>query len=381
MPRHWTINGRFLAQPLTGVQRYAYEIVRQLDALLVEQPQLTYDLDIELAVPQDASEAMPLAAIRSRTIGGMGGHKWEQTSLPAHVKGGLVSLCNTGPLAIRKQIVCMHDANTRVFPQSYSLAFRALYRVLLPALGRSAHAVSTVSHHSAGELARFGISPREKVFVAPNGHEHAARWAARHSEATRNAASQRTVVILGSNAPHKNSDLIISMAGRLARAGLRVAVVGKSDQRVFKAAAQTEQSGNVVWLGRLCDAELAALLQDSLCLAFPSFVEGFGLPPLEAMAIGCPVVVSDRASLPEICGDAALYASPDSADAWFVQFMRLVETPALRREMTARGRARAVQYSWRASAERYLCAMANADGVPHSTTPPPTIRQLAATST
>ncbi len=90
--------------------------------------------------------------------------------------GGLVSLCNTGPLGVRKQIVCIHDANTRNYPESYSRAFRSLYRMLMPAIGSAARQVATVSHFSAGELARFGIAKPRKIFVAPNGHEHAARW-------------------------------------------------------------------------------------------------------------------------------------------------------------------------------------------------------------
>jgi glycosyltransferase involved in cell wall biosynthesis len=153
------------------------------------------------------------------------------------------------------------------------------------------------------------------------------------------------------------------MADRLKAAGLRVAVAGLSDSRVFASADLHASADNIAWLGRLADNELAALLLDSLCLAFPSFVEGFGLPALEAMALGCPVVASDRASLPEICGDAALYASPTSADDWHAAFVRLHGDHALRAGLIAKGKARALRFSWRQSAELYLQAMARADGV------------------
>ena len=122
-------------------------------------------------------------------------------------------------------------------------------------------------------------------------------------------------------------------------------------------------AGSKSWLGRVSDGELAALLRDSLCLAFPSLTEGFGLPALEAMAVGCPVVVSDRASLPEVCGSAALFAPPDDQDAWFDSFVQLRGSQALRLQMIGKGRARASAYSWRATALRYLEAMAAADGV------------------
>ncbi len=363
MAHRWAINGRFLVQPTSGVQRYAREIVRAIDALLAEQSPIGRDFDVELLVPPGAAESMQLDAIRIRQVGRFGGQAWEQSFLPPNVTGGLVSLCNTGPLAVRKQIVCIHDVNTRAYPQSYSLAFRSLYRILLPALGRTAAAISTVSHYSAGEIVRSGICQSAKIFVAPNGHEHATRWIPRHSEKTRYASTRETVVIIGSSVPHKNATLVIGMADRLAASGLRVAVVGMSDPRVFKDAGPGQGTANVTWLGRLSDEELAALLRDCLCLAFPSFVEGFGLPPLEAMSIGCPVVVSDRASLPEICGDAALYASPDDREAWFDRFVQLHRMPALRTELIARGRARISRFRWRASAECYLQAMAEADGL------------------
>lgn len=367
MTRHWTINGRFLAQPMTGVQRYAHEIVRRLDAQLAGGHPLARDLDVELLVPPDAARTFPLKAVRRRTVGRVSGHAWEQAVLPFHVRGGLLSFCNTGPLAVGKQILCIHDVNTRAYPQSYSLSFRLLYRTLLPALGLTATTIGTVSHYSAGELARHGICRPGKIVVVPNGHEHATLWTPRHSPATKAVATRDTIVVIGSSIPHKNVGLIIGMADRLAARGLRVAVVGMSDARVFNAAnpaAKAHKAGdNVAWLGRVSDDELAALLGDSMCLAFPSFVEGFGLPPLEAMAIGCPVVASDRASLPEICGDAALYASPDDADAWFDAFVRLHDAPDLRSRMIERGHARTAHFRWQDSADGYLAEMARADGV------------------
>lgn len=361
MARRWTINGRFLSQPTTGVQRYAREVVRSLDSLIAEQVPLARGLEVELLCPPGSGE-IPRVSVERREIGRTGGHAWEQ-ALHSSLDGrGLLSLCNTGPLLVRKHIVCIHDANVWNAPRSYSLAFRMLYRTLLPCLGRTAWRISTVSGYSLGELVGRGIVPAQRAFVAPNGHEHALMWKPRHSETTRQAASRNTIVMIGSLAPHKNVGFILDMAGRLAVAGLRIAVAGAADPRVFSGRSHVEAE-NIHWLGRISDGELAALLRDSLCLAFPSLTEGFGLPALEAMAIGCPVVVSDRASLPEVCGNAALFASPDNPDAWSNSFVELRDSQALRLHMIGKGRARASAYSWRATALRYLEAMAEADGI------------------
>jgi glycosyltransferase involved in cell wall biosynthesis len=363
MARHWSINGRFLTQRLTGTQRYACEIVRALDMLLASDHPLASKLEIELLVPKRQRIELRLRHIRTRIVTGPSGHLWEQIRLPQSVSGGLISLCNTGPPFVSKHIVCVHDLNTRLYPGSYSLSFRTLYRVLVPTLGRSANVVTTVSRFSAAQLINYTICSAEKVAVAPNGHEHALKWTPRHSPKTRSAAGPNTVVLIGSLAPHKNVGLILGLAQELAVIGLKIAVAGMRDACVFNATEVRPAADNVTWLGRLSDEELAALLKDSFCLAFPSLAEGFGLPVLEAMTLGCPVIATDQTSLPEVCGEAALLASPTDPEAWLRQFVRLRGDDALRAQLAEKGRRRAKHFSWSRSAEIYLALMARADGI------------------
>ncbi len=364
MTRQWTINGRFLAQPLSGVQRYAAEIVQALDALIADGHPLARGLDVEVLTHPYNKRTLQLGAVTQRMTGHLGGHVWEQLCLLRAKRGGLISLGNTGPVLARRHVVCIHDVNTRAFPASYSLPFRLLYRTLIPLVGHTAARVTTVSEYSAGELARLGIARAAKITVIPNGHEHALRWRAEHSDATRQAAGRNTILVIGSPAPHKNVGLLLGMADRLAASGFRLAIAGASDARVFsRNGGERPAAGNIVWLGRISDNELAALFTDCLCLAFPSFVEGFGLPAIEAMAWGCPVVASDRASLPEVCGDAALYASPTDPDAWFARFAKLRKADGLRASLIAKGREQAARFSWRKSAAAYLQLMAELDGV------------------
>lgn len=356
--RPWTINGRFLTHGVTGVQRYAREIVMAMDDLISEGHPLAEGLSVEIMAPAGTMDVPRFRSIRATLVGKLPGHPWEQLTLARKAKGGILSLCNTGPLGRSKQIVCIHDTTTFSYPSSFSFRFRTLYRILLPLIARRAAMVATVSRFSADSLGEFGIADPAAVLVAPNGHDHILAWHATNSPRTE-SVGRDTIVVVGSPAPHKNITLLLDLAPDLAAQGLKIAVVGNLDTQVF---GPFRKGRGVLWLGRLSDDELAQVLDDCLCLAFPSFTEGFGIPPLEAMALGCPVVASDRASIPEVCGDAVLYASPDRPRDWLRAFLRLRDEPGLRPDLAERGRARAAQYSWRASAVSYLEAMARLDG-------------------
>lgn len=99
-------------------------------------------------------------------------------------------------------------------------------------------------------------------------------------------------------------------------------------------------------MGYVSDAELRALYEHAACFVYPSFYEGFGLPPLEAMACGCPVIVSNAASLPEVCGDAALYCNPCSPEDIAEKISLLMADPRLREDLRQKGLERAKQFTW-----------------------------------
>jgi glycosyltransferase involved in cell wall biosynthesis len=159
------------------------------------------------------------------------------------------------------------------------------------------------------------------------------------------------VLALGSRAPHKNLRLIMDIAPRLGEDGIDVIVVGGS-AKIYSSDALTG-GDNVLFTGRIDDNDLAFLLERALCLLFPSWTEGFGLPIIEAMARGCPVVSSDRASMPEVCGDAALMAAPDDPATWVSHVESLKASRELRGELIAAGRQRVKRFSWRTTAQAY----------------------------
>jgi glycosyltransferase involved in cell wall biosynthesis len=170
------------------------------------------------------------------------------------------------------------------------------------------------------------------------------------------------VLCLGQSQHYKNMELLVRLAPVLERMGLDLWFAGDIEPGSLFAHPDGKPA-NVRLIGRVSDDDLKAALAGALCFLFPSRIEGFGLPAIEAMAAGCPVVASTSPCLPEICGKAALYADPDDAGAWIECVKQLKEDKVLRRRLVAAGRKQASTYSWRRVAETYLELMASIDGV------------------
>jgi len=350
----WAINGRFVTQRMTGVQRYACEVVASLDEISSQDGDLARRLGFRLVLPPGADLKLALSHIDIRHTKFGSGHAWDQFVLPRYATAGVLSLGNFGPVLARNHIVCIHDANTFIEPESYSRAFGLAYRTLLPSIGKRASRVATVSQFSADMLVKYGICRREKIFIAPNGHEHALRWDARRAEIPLLKLLKRPyVLLLGSSAKHKNVDVILEQAPGLDAAGIDIVVVGAASS-IFSAHGPDYQRSNIHLAGYVGDNDLAALYEGALCLAFPSKTKGFGIPPLEAMARGCPVISSNAASLVEVGGDAVAYVDPDRGDGWRDAIIGLAGNQDLRATMAAQGRKRAALFSWKRSAQLYL---------------------------
>ena len=351
---YWSINGRFLTQRMTGVQRYALEIVAALDDILARNADLAEKMAIRLVVPPKVEAKPALSKVAFCRAGFGSGHAWDQFILPFFAGAGVLSLCNFSPVLVRNSIVCIHDANVFIEPESYSRAFGLAYRMLLPLVGKRAKRVATVSRFSADMLVKYGVCRRAQIYVAPNGHEHALRWNASRAQIPLiNILKRPYVLLLGSRAKHKNVDIILEQAEALDAAGIDIVVIG-ADSNVFAGNESRLLRSNIHQAGYVSDDDLAALFDGALCLAFPSRTEGFGIPPLEAMARGCPVISSNAASLIEVGGEAVVYVDPDRGDRWRDAIIGLSRNNSLRADMAARGRSRAKTFSWRRSAQLHL---------------------------
>lgn len=349
------VNGKFLgASSPSGMQRYATEVTRRL---------VDADPAARVVVPRDAvlPTWLPDARVlRSR----LRGIAFEQLALPWRARRAmLLNLAGPAPLVTRDQLVVMHDVTPERFPGTFSRRFVLWYRVMYRVLARRARHLATVSEFSRGELAEVLGVDAGRFAIAPNGHEHALAVRAEADEvrfggAIVRATAEPYVLFIGNLTPSKN---LAPTARAFARAGVPVVVVGAAGaRRVFVAESGLDVSG-VHLAGRLTDAELARLLRGARALVFPSLYEGFGLPIVEAQALGCPIIASDRASIPEVAGDGAVLYDPTRPDDAVALLGQL--DPAAREALVRRGHANVTRFTWDRTAATLL-AMATDAAVP-----------------
>lgn len=329
-----TVNGKWLGSRQSGMQRYAGEVARRILAL---------EPTAKVVAPANAVLPPWLPAdrvVRSR----LSGVAFEQLELPWRSRGTtLLNLAGAAPLVARNQLVVMHDATPARFPGTFSRRFVAWYAVMNRVLSRRARYLATVSEFSRGELAEvLGV---DRFAVAGNGHEHLLGLGASAGE----AAGGDYVLCVGNLTPNKN---LVPVATALAEAGIRVVVVGAGGaSNVYAQQAGLDIPG-VELAGRVTDDELAALMRGATALVFPSLYEGFGLPIVEAQALGCPVIASTSASIPEVAGEGALYFDP-LQPAQAVELVLSLD-PDTRAALVARGRANVSRFTWDSTAATLL---------------------------
>ena len=286
------------------------------------------------------------------------GNLWEQIELPFFArKGLLVSLCNIGPVLHFNQIVIFHDASVFAVPEAYTFPFKVKYRSIMWVLARTARQIITVSEFSRMELAKYLKINSNNFLLIPEGCEHILKFTPDHSIMERNGLSQKPfILVIGSASPHKNINAVIRVIQKLNENVIDLVIAGGDYAKVFKPVEETETK-HIIRLGYVNDSELRALYEHALFLIFPSLYEGFGLPPLEAMACGCPVLSSNRASLPEIYSQAALYFDPTSQEDIYNKIKEFMESSTLREYHRKMGFSLVKQYTWNSAAKLLLKAI------------------------
>jgi glycosyltransferase involved in cell wall biosynthesis len=252
---------------------------------------------------------------------------------------------NLAPVASRRTVVVVHDAAALRYPEAYSSVYVAYQRVMLPLIARRARRVITVSEFSKGELVELlGVRP-ERVTVIPEGVEERFRPGVDTAAArARYGLARPYVLVVGTISERKNLAALELATRALAERGVEIVVAG-SDRPYLHAS-----SVGLRRLGYVADPDLPALYVGARALAMPSQYEGFGLPCLEAMACGTPVVAAAAGGLPETVGDAGLLVDPRDGGSFADALLAAACDEEERERLADAGRRRASAYSWNRTA-------------------------------
>ncbi|QDX30591.1 glycosyltransferase family 4 protein [Dickeya poaceiphila] len=334
------VNTRNLLGHTTGVQRYTRKIIDYISSAGIKVTSIQPD----------------------NIIYGIKGHVWEQLSLPQKIasKEVLWSPCNTGPLLIKKQIVTIHDTVPFDHPEWLNKQFVAWYQFMQPRLAKKVEHIITISEFSRERIMHHLRVPESKISVIYNGVDVLQPPADSDvSEKSTPMVDGAYLLSVGSLEPRKNIPRLIKAFLRFRQecnSDIRLVIVGKKGvSRVFADDGAKARADNdaVMFTGHVSDKELVNLYQHAQGFCYPSMYEGFGLPPLEAMCYGLPVLTSNTTSMKELCEQRAILVDPLSVESITEGIYQLVtdQGPAGMRE---KGKAFAQSLTWKRCASETL---------------------------
>ncbi|HEP0021401.1 TPA: glycosyltransferase family 4 protein [Klebsiella aerogenes] len=337
------INGRFLTQPITGVQRFAYELCLHLSRIRK---------DTVLLVPAMSliKKDYILTELNVIELKGGSGHYWEQITLSLFLtknnKALLVNLCNTGPAFYKNQIVTQHDISYIRFPHSFSRRFRFFYLLLTPLLLKNSKAIITVSDFSRNEISTYYKIGKSKIYVIPNAVGHLFSMV---NNCERNSGEEYYLTVSSVNY-HKNLHGLVNALVE-SNVDIKLKIIG-GKTAAFKNVDICIHDPRIIFLGRVTDEELVTLYQGAKAFIFPSFYEGFGIPPLEAQSCGCPVISSDRAAMKEVLDKSVFYFNPEVASEMINAIRFVNEDRVFREKLIEKGNENIKRFSWAESARK-----------------------------
>lgn len=344
-----TLDGRMLRHDRAGIGRYLWRLQEALAALRRDGMELELLVDRRGGLPGKPSLRERPSIVPAR-------NRLERMLLTRALHGSdLVHFPDHGiPPGVRQPaVVTVHDLSFLTHPETHSASSRRHYERAIQTL-RRARGVIVLSRHMRSALVERGLADPLRIAVVPN----AAGLPGGGDSCEHRAWPSPYALMVGTIQPRKNFELGARAFGAsaFARRGtlLIAGSLGYRGSEIIRSITATTGGRDVRFLGRVTDQTLARLLAQAEFVLMPSRDEGFGLPAVEAMSLGAPVIAARAGSLPEVVGDAGLLIDPDDADALTAAIDQLAEDAGLRARQTARGRARAATFSWERTARDTL---------------------------
>lgn len=351
------IDLRMVEDHLHGIARYALELAARL-------PRLAPDWRFEAltgpaGLPSDLGALQPWIPLRRCPAPFLS--LFEQPALAAALMASGCDLFHATSFSLPalwtgRLVATLHDANHIALKEEYGATRRAYYQMVVEPRARRADALITVSQFSRDELARHLHLDPERLQVIPNGvsQQFTTGTTAVDIQAVRARyrLPARYFAVVGNLKPFKNLEVLARAAPQLPVPIALLAGEGAKEKYGFPA--------STIELSTLDDAMLPAFYAGASALLLPSRYEGFGLPALEAMASGCPVIASNATSLPEVVGGAGLLVEPEDVPGWIDAARKLLDDAALRARLIDAGRERAARYTWDEVAKQTLAVYARA---------------------
>ncbi len=303
------INGRFLARRQTGQERFAKETIIELDKIINKGV-------IVLVVPEEAKCIISLNNIDIIKYGRHRGHLWEQLDFGPYTKKNkllTLNLCTIQPL-LNPGIVCIHDISYKINPQYFRTAYGRLsalwHRINYSIAAKRSPVILTVTETAKREIIKEYAIEHKRIVVVPNGWEHVRRIQENRGifQKLPDLEIDNYYLSIGSLMPNKNIKWIFEVA----RYNLDCQFVVVGDVSFIKYGIKPENVKNVIITGYVEDGELISLMKGCKALIFPSLYEGFGIPPLEALALGKQAIISNAGCLPEVFKDYVHYIDPNN---------------------------------------------------------------------
>ena len=344
----YAINGRFVVRKQTGQERFATELLRELDKICVKD-------EFVLVVPEYATTLPDYKHIKIVKYGRVKSHFWEQINLYRYCKKHhlvSVNLTSTCPL-LDSGIVCCHDAATYeirdlLTQNIYGKLSQVWHLWMLNAVRRTNYPIITVSNYSKARLSRYMKVPESRFHVISNAWQHYERVDEDDSifgKLPKGYNRGEYFLALSSLSPQKNFIWIKEVAKR--NPEKRFVIVGKSEG-IAKLGISELQENNIHFTGYLADAEIKSLMKGCRAFIHPAVYEGFGIPPIEALSCGAELIVSTATCLPEVYGNSAHYIDPYNYDVNLDEILKQPVAPAS--EVLDR-------YSWANEAKKLLALL------------------------